>query len=259
MPIDYDRAREIVDRFRGLDPYQAYYVKDEVHVEWIGPLVPDACDVLRRAFAHSKEVLDVGCGDGRTLLENAELFGHGVGIDESADHMIANAIRARDVKGIRNVDFRAAKAVELPFAVDTFDMVFSERGPLGHSDHTLKEALRVLQPGGLIFVETGGDYNTLGIEKRRFESHGVRIQTLLARSYTQVFKDFYEFLKLRCSALVYMGEELPRPGDRERLDSMLSEATDQNGRIVSEHAMIWVAGTKEAEPSHPTDAAEPGG
>ena len=243
--IEYDRAWAIVDRFRGLDPYQAYYVKDEVEAAWMGPLVPETRTVLRRAFAQCKNVLDVGCGDGRTLLEHADLFGHGVGIDESADHMIATAMRARDAKGIRNVDFQAAKAVALPFPNEVFDMVFSERGPLGHGDSTAKEALRMLEPGGLIFVETGGDYATLGVEKQRFETLGVRIQTLLARTYTLVFKDFYEYLKLECSTRVYMGHELPRPRDGAGLDRMLAEATDRAGRTVREHRMIWLAGTKE--------------
>lgn|GEM_PF-5365739 len=93
MTIDPAKVRQIIDRSRALDPYQAYYLKDEVRMERTGALVPDTQDVLRRAFAQSENVLDVGCGDGRTLLGNAGLFGQGTGIDESADHMVAQPIR----------------------------------------------------------------------------------------------------------------------------------------------------------------------
>ena len=254
MTMDQRLASEIVDSFRRLDPFEAYYRKDQVEMATVGPLVPETGDVLRRAFAQATRVLDVGCGDGRTLLANADRLSHAVGIDVS-EYMIGLALRSRDAMGIGQVDFRQARAVELPFADNAFDLVFSERGPLGHSDATLKEALRVLEPGGLIFVETLGDYDTLGIEKQRFEAHGVTLQTLLARTQTLVFKDFYELLKYRCSTLVYLGRELPTDVDRSWLDDMLSEATDASGRISVPYDTIWIAGSKNAAPTTSIAAA----
>jgi ubiquinone/menaquinone biosynthesis C-methylase UbiE len=245
MTIDHRLASEIVDSFRRLGPYEAYYRKDEVEMDRLGALVPETSDVLRRAFARSRRVLDVGCGDGRTLLANADQLSHATGIDES-EYMIALALRSVDAMGIGHVDFQQAKAVALPFADDAFDMVFSERGPLGHSDATLDEALRVLEAGGLIFVETLGDYDTLGIEKRRFETHGVALQALLARTHTLVFSDFYELLKYQCSNLVYMGRGLPPESDRVWLETMLSQATDASGRISVPYDTIWIAGSKNA-------------
>jgi len=256
MTIDYTRVRGIVERFQGLDPYQAYYLKDEAQYERAGCLVPDTCNVLRQAFAGSDRALDVGCGDGRTLLDNADLFGRGTGIDESTDHMVAMAIRARDARGIYNVDFQSAKAINLPFTDSTFDMVFTERGPIGHSDETLEEALRVLQRGGLIFVETSGSFDTLAVEKRRFETHGVRLQTLAARRHTLVFPDFYSFLKRQCSVWVYMGEDLPSPDDEDRFEAMLFESIDTSGCIMLPCETIWVAGSKDAEPLRPSGAED---
>ena len=40
-----------------------------------------------------------------------------------------------------------------------FDVVFSERGPLGHNDPNHAQALRVLRPGGRLFYETIGEWN----------------------------------------------------------------------------------------------------
>jgi len=166
--LDYDEISKIIERFQKLDPYHAYYLKDETQYERTGCLAPDTRDSLARGFTESESVLDVGCGDGRTLLDCADLFSYGTGIDESSDHMIAAAIRERDERGIHNVRFCPAKAVSLPFSDGSFDMVFTERGPLGHNDETLLEALRVLQPEGLIFVETPGTFKHLVIEERRF-------------------------------------------------------------------------------------------
>ena len=254
--IDFAKVRGILERFRGLDPGEAYYLKDEVHYDPVGPLVPDTRDVLRRAFAQTDRVLDVGCGDGRTLIDGADLFGHGSGIDECGEHMIASAIRARDAKGIRNVEFHVSKAPSLPFADETFDMVYSERGPLGHSDRTLKEALRTLRRGGLVFIETGGDFDTLGVEKKRIEKHGVRLRTLAARRHTLVFRDFYEFLTLQCSTWVYLEKELPSPDDRERFETMRADATDEKRCVSTEHRTIWIAGSKEAEVSSVADCGD---
>lgn len=56
MTIDYARVRDILERFQELDPYQAYYLKDETGYERLGCPIPDTRDVLRRAFAGSLSV-----------------------------------------------------------------------------------------------------------------------------------------------------------------------------------------------------------
>ncbi len=234
----------MIDRFRDLDPYQAYYVKDSVNYRHVGAAVPDTRDVLRRALAGRQHVLDVGCGDGRRLIETHGLFVEGTGIDESRDHMIARAIRAKEEKDIRNLNFLACKAIDTPFAPDTFDMVFTERGPMGHVDGTLAEALRVLQPGGLVFIETGGSFTTLTEERERFQRFGLDIQTLAYRKYRLEFEDFYGLITYLCSSWVYSGEELPSPDDTERFEALLARSQDENGAISRAWETIWIAGSK---------------
>lgn len=240
-PIDFARVRQILERFRSLDIRRAYYAKDEVRMRYVGEVVPSTGDVLRRAFAHADRVLDIGCGDGRRLIESTDRIGHGVGIDESP-WMIAAALAAREGRGLANLEFEVAKAVALPFADASFDLVYTERGPLGHCDATLVEALRVLRPGGLLFVETLGDFDALAVERERFLRHGVDLQTLAARRQTLVFEDFYEYLTYRCSVWVYCERELPSPDEPAHFEAMLRTATDEQGRIRETYDTIWIAG-----------------
>jgi len=223
-------------------------------VSFVGDAVPDTGDVLRKALAGKRHVLDVGCGDGRRLIETHKLFARGTGIDESDTHMIACAIRTRNARGIGNLDFIESLAAFLPFSDNTFDMVFSERGPLGHGDKCLAEALRVLQPGGLIFVETGGSFGTLQTEKERFERLGVAIQTLACRRYLLEFDDFYELLDYLCSGWVYSGKPLPAADDAALFEDLLSEASTAEGKIRRPWGTIWIAGTKIGQQPTQRDA-----
>jgi SAM-dependent methyltransferase len=264
MKLDYDRIKAVLDSFRGLAGDEAYYLKDSVDYEHVGPLVPQTQDVLARALSGTEHVLDIGCGDGRTLIANHTCFAKGTGIDESSGCMIPRAIHDRDAKGISNLDFQACKAVHLPFAGDAFDMVFSERGPLGYSDATLAEALRVLRPGGLIFVETLGERNLMetslafdlkfvkpethlanleGI-RQRFEKVGVAVQTLASRTEALRFKDFYGWLKYQCSVWTYLGKPLPSPDAGESFEKLLAIASDKEERIKITYHTLWIAGTK---------------
>jgi ubiquinone/menaquinone biosynthesis C-methylase UbiE len=246
MAIDFDKVASIIRQFQGLGPHEAYYLKDLAQYELTGPLVPDTEEILRPAFSHSNNVLDIGCGRGKTLIDNAHLFAHGVGLDESEDHMIAYAIRARDEKAITNLDFQVGKALNLPFEDNSFDMVFSERGPLGYYDDTLEEALRVLQPEGLIFVETLGGLDALQAEQARFEAHNISLQTLVVSRNSLLFKDFYELLKYQCSGWIYMSEALPSPTDRDFFEDLLAQSTDDRGNICIPYRTIWIAGSLKA-------------
>ncbi len=244
MQIDRDRVAGIVEKYRYVDPHAAYHMMHGCRYQVHGPLVPQTRGVLRRTFAGCGEVLDIGCGAGATLVEHARLFRRGVGIDESAEHMIGRAIRTRDALGVRNVEFRVGKAASLPFDDESFDLVYSERGPLGHDDRTLQEALRVLRPGGLLFVETPGGFEELGVEKERFERHGVKIQTLATREQALRFDSVYDLIEYRCAERSYLGEALPSAEDLVRLGQSLGSRPGAEGRPELTQSTIWIGGSK---------------
>lgn len=106
--------------------------------------------------ARGKEVLDTGCGRGEMTLRIAKVARRIVGIDFSkAAIRIAKTNLAKS--GRSNATFRIAKAQNLPFEEESFDLLVSRRGPLTDNMATLGEAHRVLRRGGVLMEMTIGE------------------------------------------------------------------------------------------------------
>jgi SAM-dependent methyltransferase len=103
-----------------------------------------------------KVVLDEGCGSGVFTLKIARRAGHVRGIDTSTT---ALRLAARNLERSRlsNVDFRPADAAHLPFPDNSFNVIYSRRGPGSDSIRTLVEAYRVLKKNGVFMEITIGE------------------------------------------------------------------------------------------------------
>ncbi len=106
-----------------------------------------------------KSCLDAGCGGGRYCIAMArEGASEVVGIDVGVEGLEDARKRAADY---RQLSFREASVLELPFDDARFDFVFCS-GILHHTtdpEKGFKELCRVLKPGGKIFLllyATGG-------------------------------------------------------------------------------------------------------
>jgi len=105
-------------------------------------------------FAASKDlkVLEVGVGMGADYLEWLKAGAIATGVDLTA--AAVEKTRARCESAGYEADVLQADAENLPFAADSFDVVYSY-GVLHHSPDTqrcIREAFRVLKPGGRIRV-----------------------------------------------------------------------------------------------------------
>jgi len=130
----------------GTKPYFDALVADRR--DW-APWLPET---LRYSESGSRDVLDVGSGQGIDLYEYASAGARAVGIDLTprhvelaTAHLAASSLSARIIEG---------DAEAMPFPTDSFDLV-SSNGVLHHTPNiasALAECLRVLRPGGTFTV-----------------------------------------------------------------------------------------------------------
>ena len=119
-----------------------------------GPLRPGGDGLTGRLIAlcglrRGDRVVDVGCGNGRTLRRLAEDYGiTGVGMDLSAGLLDAGRREYPELLAA------LAQAAALPLAADTIDAVLAEcsLSVMGEIDSSLAETWRVLRPGGRLGI-----------------------------------------------------------------------------------------------------------
>jgi len=115
-------------------------------------------------FGPDMHILDVGCGVGGSTRRLSHYIGCRVtGVDLS-DEYIDAARRLTQLFGMQDkATFHAASALEMPFADESFDGIWSIQMGMNVEDKQswLKELYRVLKPGGrVIFYEVCANVNT---------------------------------------------------------------------------------------------------
>lgn len=111
-------------------------------------------------------VLDLGCGDGTYAIRASEDGALVTGADIS--YAMLRAAHARSVARGQQVKWVKASLVALPFASNTFDVVtavtvlcFST-----DSDNAMREAARVLRPGGSLVIGELGKFSCWAVFRR---------------------------------------------------------------------------------------------
>jgi ubiquinone/menaquinone biosynthesis C-methylase UbiE len=102
----------------------------------------------------NSRVLDIGCGNGETLIRLAtEKACEGTGIDFSPEMLKSAASTARETGCAERTEFREACLPELPQDLEQYDYAVSERCLINLADHNEQQAafrniMHCLKPGG---------------------------------------------------------------------------------------------------------------
>ena len=199
-------------------------------------------------------VLDLGCGNGNTSLWLCRATGASVtGIDLSGvriDNANESLSEAPELAG--KVAFHKASATDLPFADSTFTHVWSQATIYHVPDKTmtLREANRVLQPGGLmVFDDLTKPKPDISEEARTFVYDRLLFDTDFSFfSYMEALResgfrvldarDLSAHLGHSYTCLSMMAEMGDDPDRRERF-STLSDAYRKMVRAVDNEELGW--------------------
>ena len=156
--IARDRERLTAVRGARAAAAQNYFRRHAAEWDRIRKLhVADAAveDAIRAALADKpiRALLDLGTGTGRMLELFAPDIERGLGLDLSLD-MLAVARSRLDRTGIRNCSVRQGDIYDLALPRDSFDVVIIHQVLhfLDDSARAIREAVRVLRPGGRLLV-----------------------------------------------------------------------------------------------------------
>lgn len=133
-------------------------------------------------------VLEVGCGDGRSLKDLIEITKNLVGIDH--DETAVNDAK-RNLKNIKNAKILLADGKNIPFKDKTFDAVLCMTTFANFYDEKyiiLSEMKRVLKDEGNIFISV---YSEDALEERlkAYKQANLNIKKILHKG-TVIFDDF---------------------------------------------------------------------
>jgi ubiquinone/menaquinone biosynthesis C-methylase UbiE len=156
--IAHDRERLAAVRATRAATAQNYFRRHAAEWDRIRRLhVTDAAveDAIRAALGDQpiRSLLDLGTGTGRMLELFANDIERGLGLDLSLD-MLAFARTRLDRAGLKHCSVRHGDIYDLALARDSFDVVIIHQVLhfLDDSGRAIREAARVLRPGGRLLV-----------------------------------------------------------------------------------------------------------
>ncbi|HAE82041.1 MAG TPA: hypothetical protein DDW33_04175 [Ktedonobacter sp.] len=122
---------------------------------------PEAVFEMKLVELSGKEkgALDVGCGDGGFTMRMAAHFRKVIGIDNGEERLKLAEVEKRTL-GVENVRFEKQDAQHTTFAEDTFDIVYSRRGPTFYD-----ELFRITKSGGYFLTIGIGEKDAWGLKE----------------------------------------------------------------------------------------------
>jgi ubiquinone/menaquinone biosynthesis C-methylase UbiE len=201
----------------------------------------------------NKIALDIGCADGRFTLSIAPRFKEVVGVDLSLE-MLKSARRYQHSQKIKNVSFQAEDGEKTRFDDNSFDIIYSRRGPTFY-----KEFRRLLKPSGYFAEITVGEKDcadikkifgrgqgfgnwsksTMKVHKEELVDNGFKIifaREYFYNEYYKTYKDLDIFLQ---GVPIFEDYNLKR--DKKRLEKYTNKFSLSKGIILKRHRIVIVA------------------
>jgi SAM-dependent methyltransferase len=148
---------------------------------------------------NGKSVLDAGCGGGAatyTMLKEGAKKATAVDLSGRALAHCERLVREFAPSVSERLETHRASLLELPFADETFDFVYSA-GVVHHTedpDRALRELVRVLKPGGNLWI---GLYGSGGLLGNVLIPAARAVNQVVPRAMTQGVLDFLRIPPLR--------------------------------------------------------------
>ena len=132
-------------------PFPRENRRDEIHSWGEVPLMLTLLELPMGA-----RILELGCGPAATLIPIAKMLDPKQLVGLDTDRALLNIAKDRLVASGTEAELVHADARHVPFADQSFDMVldFGTCYHIARADDALREAARVLVPGGLFVTET---------------------------------------------------------------------------------------------------------
>jgi SAM-dependent methyltransferase len=256
-----------LDRARALEYLQPYVDRARAFTGWsftkdswrrLGPKLPwDYKSLVLEAARIANSVLDMGTGGGEFLAQISPNLPNNIVATEEWSPNVPVAKGKLSKLGIETVH---CKSVELPFKVESFDLVINR-----HEELDPTEVARIIRPGGRIITQQVGRDNwkelrtyfpnktDFGDHRKRyaegFQSQGMRITTNLSFDYKVAYGELGDFVfMLVVTPWTIPGFNLER--DVDALLSLSRDCTTENGLELTESRYLLIADKQDKATKH---------
>lgn len=210
-------------------------------------------DQLLNCGGKNKIALDIGCADGRFTLKIAPHFRKIIAIDVS-EQMLDVAKQLQAEQKISNVLFQKTDATKTLFDNNSFDVVYSRRGPTPY-----QEIARVLKGSGYFAeIRIGekdakelkeifgrgqnfGDWNesVLASNRKKLETAGFKPVFMKEYLYSEYYPDIDNLSRWLESVPVF--KDFNPTNDQELLSNYVEKMNTKEGIELKRHRVVIVA------------------
>jgi len=217
---------------------------------------PNFFELLKKYSNKNFRALDLGCGSGELTLKISPYFKDVTGVDPFKNYL-TTAEQEKNKKGIKNVTFQIADGKQLSFKDNSFDVVYSSRGPLSSNFIFMNEGYRVLKEGGLMIEETIGEEDKIELKEifSRGQNYPVKntklksVKNLLDQLKMDLIEsEYFLFYKVYPSIkeVIEILKRAPIIPDFDKIKDKLylekiEERLNNEGIKLTSHRLHWVA------------------